>query len=116
MSNLDFITAGDIPPNPSELILSEAFNQIIEDLKEKYDIIVIDNPPIGLVSDGIPILAKADIPIYVFKSKYSKRQFAERVTELRDVQKIKSLCIILNGVEQIDNRYGYGQGYYTEET
>ena len=55
ITNLDFITAGDIPPNPSELILSDAFNQIIEDLKEKYDIIVIDNPPIGLVSDGIQI-------------------------------------------------------------
>ena len=116
INNLDFITAGEIPPNPSELILSDSFNQLIEELKTKYDIIVIDNPPIGLVSDGIPILAKADIPIYVFKSKYSKRQFAERITELREVQKIKSLCIILNGVEQIDNRYGYGQGYYTEES
>ncbi len=118
ISNLDFITAGEIPPNPSELILSDSFNQLIEGLKDKYDVIVIDNPPIGLVSDGIPILAKADIPIYVFKSKYSKRHFAERITELREVQKIKSLCIILNGVEEIGNRYGYGygQGYYTDET
>lgn len=116
IDNLDFITAGDIPPNPAELILSDAFNEIIEELKKIYDVIIIDNPPIGLVSDGIPILAKADIPIYVFKSKYSKRQFAERITELREVQKIKSLSIILNGVEEMDNRYGYGQGYYTDET
>lgn len=113
--NLDFITAGDIPPNPSELILSEAFNDIIKILKKKYDIIVIDNPPIGLVSDGISMLAEADIPIYIFKSKYSKRQFAERIVELKEVQKINSLCVILNGVDQNDNLYGYGQGYYTEE-
>lgn len=115
--SLDFITAGDIPPNPSELILSDAFNKIIEELKEKYDTIVIDNPPIGLVSDGVSVLAQADIPIYVFKSKYSKRQFANRIKELKEVQKIKSLCIILNGVDQFDNRYGYGYGYgyYAEE-
>jgi tyrosine-protein kinase Etk/Wzc len=127
INNLDYITSGAIPPNPSELILSEAFDDIITDLKTKYDVIVIDNPPIGIVSDGISMLAKADIPIYVFKSNYSKRQFANRIVELKDVQKIKSLCVILNGIETEGNQYGYefgygygygygnGQGYYTEE-
>jgi capsular exopolysaccharide synthesis family protein len=108
---LDFITAGPIPPNPSELIQGVAFQQFLEDLKLKYDIILIDNPPVGIVSDGIHILAQADIPIYVFKSKYSKRIFAQRVEELFSIQKLKSLNVILNGVDEKRSFYGYGYGY-----
>ncbi|MFN5418055.1 MAG: polysaccharide biosynthesis tyrosine autokinase [Flavobacteriia bacterium] len=126
--NLDFITAGPIPPNPSELILSKDFQNILEKIKSMYDVIIIDNPPVGLVSDGVQILASADIPIYVFKAHYSKRVFAERVRELFEVQQIKSLNVILNGV--VPGRsgygydygynygygYGYGGGYYYEES
>jgi len=111
VQNLDFITAGPIPPNPSELILSDEFKNILEQLKAKYDMIIIDNPPVGLVSDGIQILANADIPIYIFKANYSKRNFTERVTELFEVQQLKSLNVILNGIEPIKRRYGYGYGY-----
>ena len=68
--NLDFITAGPIPPNPSELIQSKKMTEIIELLKNKYDSIMIDNPPVGIVSDGIKMLAEADIPLYVFKANY----------------------------------------------
>jgi tyrosine-protein kinase Etk/Wzc len=111
VENLDFITAGPIPPNPSELILSDEFKNILEELKAKYDMIIIDNPPVGLVSDGIQILANADIPIYIFKANYSKRNFAERVKELFEVQQLTSLNVILNGIEPIKRRYGYGYGY-----
>ena len=121
-NNLDFITSGPIPPNPSELIQSDAFKTILSDLKERYDIILIDNPPVGIVSDGIHILAQADIPIYVFKANYSKRIFAERVDELFKVQKLKNLNVILNGTENNNSIYGYGyqysyidSGYYTED-
>jgi len=119
ISHLDFITAGPVPPNPSELILGNSFQEILEELKLLYDVIVIDNPPVGLVSDGIHILANADIPIYIFKAHYSKRIFSERVKELFEIQQLKSLNVILNGVDS--NRsgygygYGYGSGYYEEE-
>jgi capsular exopolysaccharide synthesis family protein len=122
ITNLDFITAGLIPPNPSELIQSENFQAILSSLKEKYDVILIDNPPVGIVSDGIHILAQADIPIYVFKANYSKRVFAERVEELFNVQKLKSLNVILNGVQSHQSIYGYGyqygytySGYYSDD-
>lgn len=122
ITNLDFITAGLIPPNPSELIQSENFQAILSSLKEKYDVILIDNPPVGIVSDGIHILAQADIPIYVFKANYSKRVFAERVEELFNVQKLNSLNVILNGVQTHQSIYGYGyqygytySGYYSDD-
>jgi tyrosine-protein kinase Etk/Wzc len=114
--NMDIITSGPIPPNPSELLLGRNFKKIIEQLKEIYDVIVIDNPPIGLVSDGIQILTEADIPIYVFKSQYSKRNFAFRVKELFEMQQVNSLNIILNGIVQSKkNVYGYGYGYGSYE-
>jgi capsular exopolysaccharide synthesis family protein len=113
IENLDFITAGPIPPNPSELLLSDRFKEIVEELKQTYDVIIIDNPPIGLVSDGIKNLTEADIPIYVFKSHYSKRNFAFRVKELFEMQQLNQLNVILNGVQtsKRSSAYGYGYGY-----
>lgn len=113
---LDFITAGPIPPNPSELLLSDRFREIVEELKETYDVIIIDNPPVGLVSDGVKNLTEADIPIYIFKSHYSKRNFTTRIKELFDMQQLKSLNVILNGVQSsrssgYGSGYGYGNGY-----
>jgi capsular exopolysaccharide synthesis family protein len=117
LDGLDVITAGPIPPNPSELILSDNFDRIIEELKSSYDTIIIDNPPVGLVSDGVQVLAMADVPIYVFKANYSKRHFMGRVDELVSVQGIKNLNLILNGVKIGRKGYGYGYGYggYYEE-
>lgn len=125
IENLDFITAGPVPPNPSELILSKDFQNILEKIKSMYEIVIIDNPPVGLVSDGVQILASSDIPIYVFKANYSKRIFAERVIELFEVQQLKSLNVILNGVVPgrggygydygYNYGYGYGSGYYYED-
>lgn len=122
IDTLDVITAGHIPPNPSELILNKNFIEIIEKLKELYDVIVIDNPPVGLVSDGVQVLAMSDVPIYVFKANYSKRHFVGRVKELVEVQGFNNLNVILNGVNPRHSRYGYGYGsgygyggYYEED-
>jgi len=58
LENLDFITAGPVPPNPSELILNPRMDALIDFLRERYDIIIIDTPPVGIVSDGIPVIQK----------------------------------------------------------
>lgn len=120
IENLDFISAGPIPPNPSELILSQSFQEILEELKNRYDMVVIDNPPVGLVTDGVQILANADVPIYIFKAHYSKRIFANRVRELFEMNQIEHLNIILNGTKSFKGKYGYGYGYgygyYEEDT
>jgi capsular exopolysaccharide synthesis family protein len=111
LNTLDFISAGATPPNPSELIMSEQMMQVLEKLKELYDIVVIDNPPIGLVSDGMSMMIKADCPIYIFKANYSKRNFALRLKELHDVQKISKINVILNAIKPNKRGYGYGYGY-----
>ncbi|MFT5822178.1 MAG: tyrosine-protein kinase Etk/Wzc [Crocinitomix sp.] len=111
IEGLSFITAGPIPPNPSELIIRGNLDNLLEEFKSEYDLILIDNPPVGVVSDGVLIMNKADCPIYVFRSNYSKRIFTERVGELLDSNKVSKLFVLLNGVDLKRNGYGYGYGY-----
>lgn len=132
MENLDFITAGPIPPNPAELLLTSKMDQTISELKGKYDFVVIDNPPSGLVSDAVVNLQRADYPIYVFRSDYSRKFFINNLIRLKEENKISNISCILNSVDLQKNRsygygygygsynygygYGYGFGYYEEDT
>lgn len=112
MENLDFITAGPIPPNPAELLLTSKMDQVIAELKTQYDFVVIDNPPSGLVSDAIVNLQRADYPIYVFRSDYSRKFFINNLLRLKEENKITNISCILNSVDLQKNRsYGYGYGY-----
>lgn len=111
LANLDFITAGPIPPNPAELIISNRMNELIEWLKGLYDIIIIDLPPVGIVSDGIPIMQKADYPIYILRANYSRKMFIAQINKLITENKVHNLSIILNGIEMSRLKYGYGYGY-----
>lgn len=111
LKGLDFITAGPIPPNPSELIINGQIDVIIEELKKEYDTIIVDNPPVGLVTDGISIIKKADFPLYVFKANYSKKHFIENAERIITDNKVNKLSIILNNVDIQKQTYGKGYGY-----
>jgi capsular exopolysaccharide synthesis family protein len=109
--NLDYITAGPVPPNPSELLLNPQLDKLLEKLKESYDVIIADNPPVGLVTDGIVLMQKADYPIYVFRADYSKKQFIQNADRLKNENHFHKLSVILNNVDINRNRYGYNYGY-----
>ncbi len=111
VKDLHFITAGPIPPNPSELIISPRMKLILDELKTRYDIILIDNPPVGLVTDGIAMIQIADYPIYIFRADYSKKAFIHNVDRLINENKITRMSTILNGVDVERNKYGYNYGY-----
>ncbi|MEX1131814.1 MAG: polysaccharide biosynthesis tyrosine autokinase [Flavobacteriales bacterium] len=111
LEGLHFITAGPIPPNPSELIISKPMDDLLEVLRGMYDVVLIDNPPVGLVTDGIPMIQRADYPIYIFRSDYSKKQFVQNVDRLINENNITRLSTILNGVDIDRNKYGYNYGY-----
>ncbi|MCB0396449.1 MAG: polysaccharide biosynthesis tyrosine autokinase [Flavobacteriales bacterium] len=114
LPNLHFITAGPIPPNPSELIMDPRMDEVVNELKKKYDIILIDNPPVGIVTDGLTNIQKADYPIYILKANFSKRTFLKNVNKLMSENNIKKLSVILNGVNITQHGYGYGYGYGSE--
>jgi len=109
--NLDLITAGPIPPNPSELILSPRMEQLIANLRERYDYIIIDTPPVGVVTDGMKSLLMSDYPIYLLMAGFSKRQFFESINRLAVDGQASKLAVVLNRVDPEFTRYGFGHGY-----
>ncbi len=111
VKNLEFITAGPVPPNPSELILTPRMDEMINYLKEKYDYVIVDNPPVGIVTDGMKSILMSDYPIYIFKANYSKRMFIENVNRLFSESQINKLSVVLNAVDSEYSSYGYDKGY-----
>ncbi|MDX9750272.1 MAG: polysaccharide biosynthesis tyrosine autokinase [Flavobacteriales bacterium] len=111
LEGLDFVTAGPIPPNPSELIISEPMDRVLDQLLSEYDVVLVDNPPVGLVTDGLPMIQRADYPIYIFRADYSKKQFIQNVDRLINENDITKLSCILNGVDIDRSKYGYNYGY-----
>ncbi len=120
ISTLDYIPAGPTPPNPSELVMNSDFDKLLAELKKRYDVILMDTPPVGLVTDGILIMKKADLPIYVFRAGYSHKNYVKNLNRLSTVNKFTNLAAILNGVGKhrgygaYGYGYGYGGGYYQE--
>ncbi len=116
VDNIDVITSGPIPPNPSELVLSSRFNEVLDYLKSKYDYVFIDTPPVGLVNESIEIINKVDIPIYVVRANYSKLEFLSNLNEIHHQFNDKKLYLVVNqfGVGAsyyLNSNYGYGYGY-----
>lgn len=111
VDRLDILPSGTIPPNPTELIDSPALQKAITILKEKYDYIILDTAPIGLVSDTQLIGKVADLAIYVCRADYTPRADFMLIEELRKQKRLPNLCCIINGVDFTQRKYGYYYGY-----
>jgi capsular exopolysaccharide synthesis family protein len=113
----DYITAGPTPPNPSELIMREEFMNLISELKNEYDVIMIDTPPIGLVTDAMIVMKLVDIPMYVVRMGYSKKGIENGINNYYNKEGLENLSVILNSVDVNSSYggYGYGYGYYEDE-
>lgn len=115
MKGLDIITAGPIPPNPSELLLSDKMQNLIQSLMSQYEYVLIDNPPVGIVADAHSNLKIADYPIYVFRANYSRKFFINNLDKIRSEHKLDKLAVVLNGFDLRKtgkySGYGYGYGY-----
>lgn len=131
--NLFVISAGPIPPNPTELILNEKFGEMMALLKEKFDYIIIDSAPIGPVTDSQLISGYADSTLYVVRHAHTPKVFLRMIDDLFKQGKFKSMALIFNGLKPrgagIFGGYGYssygygysygadsdGYGYYSRE-
>jgi len=121
-ATLDFIISGPVPPNPSELMHSPRMAAMIEELKLKYDIIMIDTAPIGLVSDAIPLIRMSDINVFVIRSGKSKFYSATVPQRIAQEYHLNNTVIILNAFAEdlLHSRYyttkftgeNYGTRYY----
>lgn len=119
--NLDLIVSGPIPPNPSELLFSVNFEKLIDSLKKEYDVVILDTPPVGLVSETLDLLSLVDFTLFVFRQNYSEKVFIDAVNGLKEQKGVKNLYAIFNGLDAsrisyggYGYSYGYGYGYYEE--
>jgi capsular exopolysaccharide synthesis family protein len=108
--NLDLILAGPIPPNPSELLISVEIEELMKHLKETYEYIIIDTPPVGIVSDAIELLKYADASIYVVRQNYTQKGMLKMINEKYEKKEVKNMTIVLNDFN-VKSKYGYEYGY-----
>ena len=113
IEGLDVLSAGIIPPNPTELISSTNFDKAIQYLRTKYDYIILDGPPVGLVADSIIINRVADVVAYVVRVGYTHKADANFIKSLVSESKLDNVSIVVNGDEVKGRGYGsYGYGRY----
>lgn len=109
--NFDVIPSGPTPPNPSELISSEKTADLFRELHSRYDIVLIDSPPVGLVSDALQLIRHANVTLVVVRQHYTPKDlFASVMSDLSN-REIGSLNIVINDEKPGTDRYGYGYGY-----
>lgn len=111
---LDVILSGPVPPNPSELIIGEAMAELIEELKKNYDYIILDTPPVGLVSDSLELGQYADVTLYIVRQNITKKEMIPLLNNRVKRGEMNNVSIILNGFEnkaKYGSAYGYGYGY-----
>ena len=109
--NLDLLMAGPVPPNPAELIARSSLETIIAILKDKYDYIMIDTAPVGLVTDTLQIGRVANATIYVCRADYTPKASFGMINALAMEEKLPNMAMVLNGVDMSKKKYSYYYGY-----
>ena len=108
---LNIIASGPTPPNPAELLDSTKMKDLIIELNKTYDYVIIDTPPIGLVTDGVILMQHADVNLYVVRHNYSKADALNVINNLYRQKQVKNIHIIINDFKHTSSGYGYGYGY-----
>lgn len=110
VENLWYAPSGLVPPNPAELIDSPEMKEFIIEAKKHFDFIIIDTPPVALVTDALLVSSFSDLYIFVVRQRYSSKSTLELVEELRKNGNIKNLGIVINDIS-LTGYYGYGLRY-----
>jgi capsular exopolysaccharide synthesis family protein len=123
---MDYLLSGAIPPNPSELLMRPRMKELLERLKERYDVILIDSAPLLLVSDTTALLPLSDLVVYVSRAQFSDKNIFPFIKELQNRPNIPPFGMVLNGLiagpssgykyryrysYSYKYNYGYGYGY-----
>ncbi len=109
--NLDLIPCGVIPPNPAELLQTERVDQLFEELRKRYDYIIVDTAPVALVSDTYQLDRVADVTLFVVRYKYTPSEMVDYINDVIEQKRMHNVACVLNGVKTSRTGYGYGYGY-----
>ena len=103
---------GTLPPNPTELLLNERFSTMLEQMRQEYDYVFLDCPPIDIVADSNIVTEFVDMTVLVMRSNLMSKDVLPVVDELYRSGKFKHMALILNAVELQYKKYGYGKAGY----
>ncbi|MBO7263516.1 MAG: polysaccharide biosynthesis tyrosine autokinase [Alistipes sp.] len=108
--NLDIIYAGPKPPNPTDMLMSERMDQLVESLRSKYDYIIFDSVPAIAIADALVLDRLVDLTVYIIRQGNLDRRDLPEIEMLYREKKFRNMCTILNSSTHSNNKYGYG--YY----
>jgi len=111
LPNLYVLTSGTIPPMPAELLASERFSRLIEQVREKFDYVLIDAPPVLLVTDPLLLAFAADGIVLVVRAGVTTKPVMKRLRSALQKPNVKALGYVLNSLRDDSKGYGYGYGY-----
>lgn len=109
MPNLDIITAGPIPPNPGELLTGDAVDRLFVELRKRYDYIIVDTAPVGMVSDTFNLARISDATIYVCRANYTTLRDIQFINSIYNEKRLRKMSLVVNGTAA-HKGYGYGYG------
>ena len=112
--NLFLISAGTLPSNPSDMIVSDKVNDLLAYLDGTFDYVILDSAPVGILSDGYVLSKKCDATLYVIRHKHTPKKMLQRLDKNNEIHELKNIGLVFNGVSARGyalNRYGYGYGY-----
>lgn len=109
MPNLDIITAGPIPPNPGELLTGDAVDRLFVELRKRYDYIIVDTAPVGMVSDTFNLARISDATIYVCRANYTTLHDIQFINSIYNEKRLRKMSLVVNGTAA-HKGYGYGYG------
>ena len=113
LGKVDVLPCGTLPPNPSELLYTPRFAQLIETVREQYDYVFIDCPPVEMVADAAIINRYVDLTLFVIRAKMLERSLLPEIQQWYDEKRYTNLTIILNGTDLASGHYGYHKyGYH----
>lgn len=109
--NLDILPGGPVPPNPTELVARDVLDNAIMQLKERYDYVILDTAPIGMVTDTAIIGRVADMCVYVCRADVTPKAGYEFINVLKREHKFSKLATVINGIDMSKRKHSYGYGY-----
>ena len=117
IEGVDTIFSGPQPPNPTEMLMSKRMKEFIEELRARYDYVIIDSVPAMAVADAVVIDSLVDLTLYVIRDGNLDRNQLPDIERLHKEKRIHNMGVVFNGVKQSKHGYGYGYGYgyYSDE-
>jgi succinoglycan biosynthesis transport protein ExoP len=115
LANLYLLPSGTLPPNPADLISSKRFDALLQEASKQFDMVIIDSPPILMVTDPVILSTKTDGTIVVVSSRKTTRQVLKRSAEILSRSGGRKLGIVLNAMDTSSMEYYYSYGYYGDD-